>query len=83
MFLVILTAWSDFSLFFPLVPARMIFDLYSWTVFVGFLFGLACRPADSSIALFSGLFSRGTPILAGGIGIARAVVGAVGAIKSQ
>ena len=32
----ILTAWGDCSLF-DLVFARVLFDLYSWTVFIGFL----------------------------------------------
>ena len=45
--------------------------------YFGFLFGLACRPTDSFIVLVLALFSRETPILAGGIGVARAVVGAV------
>ena len=52
--------------------------------------GLACRPTDSFIALVLALFFRETPILAAGIGVARAVVGAVfavcfrfGAIVSQ
>ena len=55
-----------------------------------FYSGLACRPTDSFIVLVVALFSRETPILAGGIGVARAVVGAVfavcfwfGAIVSQ
>ena len=42
-----------------------------------FYSGLACRPTDSFIVLVVALFSRETPILAGGIGVARAVVGAV------
>ena len=46
-------------------------------ILVGFLPGLACRPADSIIVLVCLLLSRGTPILAGGIGVARVVVGAV------
>ena len=46
-------------------------------ILIGFLSGLACRPADSIIVLVCRLFSRGTPILAGGIGVARVVVGAV------
>ena len=46
-------------------------------VFDRFLSGLACRPTDSIIVRVVGLFFRGTPILAGGIGVARAVVGAV------
>ena len=41
----------------------------------GILFGLACRPADSFIARFVFRFFRGTPILAGGRGVARVVVG--------
>ena len=57
--------------------ARVLFDLYSWTVFIGFLYVLACRPTDSFIVRFFGLVLRGTPILAGGIGVARVVVGAV------
>ena len=44
--------------------------------FIGFLSGLACRPTDSFIVLVFGFVSRETPILAGGIGVARAVVGA-------
>ena len=55
-----------------------------------FILGLACRPTDSLIVLVLALFSRETPILAGGIGVARSVVGAVfavcfwfGAIVSQ
>ena len=39
--------------------------------------GLACRPADILIALLVFPCVRGTPILAGGIGVARLVVGAV------
>ena len=54
--------------------------MYSWTVFIGFLSGLACRPTDSFIVLVLALLSRETPILAGGIGVARAVVGAVFAV---
>ena len=42
-----------------------------------FHLGLACRPTDSSIVLLLALFFRETPILAGGIGVARVVVGAV------
>ena len=42
-----------------------------------FYFGLACRPTDSFIVLVLALFFRETPILAGGIGVARVVVGAV------
>ena len=45
-----------------------------------FYSGLACRPTDSFIVLVVALFSRETPILAGGIGVARAVVGAVFAV---
>ena len=41
-----------------------------------FHFGLACRPSDSFIALLLALCFRETPILAGGIGVARVVVGA-------
>ena len=38
----------------------------------GHFSGLACRPADLSIALFRCfVFCRGIPILAGGIGVAR------------
>ena len=55
-----------------------------------FHLGLACRPTDSFIVRFVALFPRETPILAGGIGVARVVVGAVfavcflfGAIVSQ
>ena len=44
---------------------------------LAFYSGLACRPTDSFIVLVVALFSRETPILAGGIGVARAVVGAV------
>ena len=42
-----------------------------------FHLGLACRPTDSFIALLLALCFRETPILAGGIGVARVVVGAV------
>ena len=62
----------DFSL---AVPGRH--DVYSWTVFIGFYSGLACRPTDSFFVLAVALFPRETPILAGGIGVARAVVGSV------
>ena len=55
----------------------MLFDLYSWTVFIGFLFLGWLAASDSFIVLVLTLFSRETPILAGGIGVARAVVGAV------
>ena len=41
-----------------------------------FYLGLACRPTDSFIVLVLALFFRETPILAGGIGVARVVVGA-------
>ena len=41
-----------------------------------FHLGLACRPTDSFIALLLALCFRVTPILAGGIGVARVVVGA-------
>ena len=36
--------------------------------------GLACRPADFSCPVLFCRFSRGTPILAGGIGVARSIV---------
>ena len=67
-----LTAWGD-VLFHSL--GRLTRVSY-WTVqfgsHLGFLTGLACRPADLFIALFGWwLLSRGTPILAGGIGVAR------------
>lgn len=46
-----------------------------WTFFVG----LACRPIDFRLhpCLLLSVFLRGTPILAGGIGVARVVVGVV------
>ena len=40
----------------------------------------ACRPTNSFIVRFEALFPRETPILAGGIGVARVVVGAVFAV---
>ena len=52
----ILTAWGECSLLFPLVPYQGAFYLYSWTVFIGFLSGLACRPTDSFIVRFVALF---------------------------
>ena len=42
-----------------------------------FHLGLACRPTDSFIALLLALCFQVTPILAGGIGVARVVGGAV------
>ena len=47
--------------------ARMLFDLYSWTVFIGFLFGLDCRPADSFIARFVACFLEGHQAWLGGL----------------
>ena len=46
-------------------------DIFDW------LFIWAGLPADSIFVRVCGLFFRGTPILAGGIGVARVVVGAV------
>ena len=61
---------------FPwLVPGR--YDFYSWTSLSAFYSALACRPTDSFIILVLALLFRETPILAGGIGVARVVVGAV------
>ena len=74
-FLFVLTAWGDCFLSFPLVPYQSDLTCTVGQFFIGFLFGLACGPTDSSIARFCGLFSRGTPILAGGIGVARVVKG--------
>ena len=50
---------------FSWLLARIYLDLYSWTKNC-FLFGLACRPADSSFARFVFCVLEGTPILAGG-----------------
>ena len=74
-FCTFLTAWGDASFLLLGILPGLLFDLYSWKTSMTFLFGLACRPADLYIALVSvvALF-RGTPILAGGIGVARFVV---------
>ena len=53
------------------------FELYSWTIFFGISF-LGWLAAPLTHLLFClWLVVRGTPILAGGIGVARVVVGAV------
>ena len=62
----------DFSL---AVPGRHV--LYSWTVFIGFLFWAGLPPHCLIYCSVCALSSRETPILAGGIGVARAVAGAV------
>ena len=71
---VFLTAWGDaFCLLLGLRHGYMICT-------VGTIYRLACRPTDSLIVLVVALFFRETPILAGGIGVARAMVGAVLAV---
>ena len=63
----------DFSWF---VPGR--FDVYSWTFSSASHLGWLAAPLISLLLDFCGFsLFRGTPILAGGIGVARAVVGAV------
>ena len=47
--------------------ARVLFDLYSWTVFIGFLSGLACRPTDSFIVRFLAWFFEGRQSWLGGL----------------
>ena len=47
-------------------------DLFDWLSS-----GLACRPADWISPFLWLSFPRGTPILAGGIGVARVVIGAI------
>ena len=54
----------------------MLFDLYSWTVFIGLSSGLACRPTDSFIVRFVAVFLERRQSWPGGIGVARVVVGA-------
>ena len=54
-----------FLTFSWLVPGRH--DLYSWTVFIGFLSGLACRPTDSFIVRFVALFLERRQSWAGGL----------------
>ena len=63
--------------------------MYSWTVLSAFCLGWLAAPLTYLLFLF-GFVSRETPILAGGIGVARAVVGAfllfvfgIGTIMSQ
>ena len=57
--------------------ARMLIDFYSWTVFIGLFSGwLAALLTHLLFGLWPFLL-RETPILAGGIGVARVVVGAV------
>ena len=41
--------------------------MYRWTVFIGFLFGLACRPADSLIARLVARFLEGHQSCPGGL----------------
>ena len=68
-------------MFFSLLYLAWVpFDLYSWTVFTGFL-DLGWLAAPLTHLLFClWLCFRGTPILAGGIGVARVVVGAFFAV---
>ena len=67
-----LTAWGDvFVTSLVLRWVDFLDLLYSLDLLCGYTFiGLACRPADIVLPLFWSLF-RGTPILAGGIGVAR------------
>ena len=53
--------------------------MYSWTVLSAFCLGWLAAPLTYLLFLF-GFVSRETPILAGGIGVARAVVWAVFAV---
>ena len=59
-----LTAWGDalFSFLFVLYSLAHFLDIYS---------GLACRAADIVLPICLRSLFRGTPILAGGIGVAR------------
>ena len=60
-----------------LVSARVLFDLYSWTVFIGFLFmGWLAAPLTHLLFGFWLGFSRDANP-GRGIGVARVVVGAV------
>ena len=52
-------------------------DLYSWTIFSDFDLVWLAAPLTHLLLGLCGLLFRGTPILAGGIGVARVVVGAV------
>ena len=58
------------------VPGR--FDVYSWIFLSAFHLGWLAAPLIHLLLVFCSFsLFRGTPILAGGIGVARAVVGAV------
>ena len=52
-------------------------DLYSWAIFSDFDLGWLAAPLTLLLLELFVLLFRGTPILAGGIGVARVVVGAV------
>ena len=53
------------------------FDLYRWTFILAFYLGWLAAPLTHLLFGFVVAFFRGTPILAGGIGVARVVVGFV------
>ena len=66
-----LTAWDDALLYSPGGSPALLFVLHSLAFFVDIYLGLACRPADIVLPICLWSRFRGTPILAGGIGVAR------------
>ena len=61
------------ALLFLWILVRVLFGLYSWQFLSAFLFlGWLAAPLTHLLFWFLALFSRETPILAGGIGVARA-----------
>ena len=53
------------------------FDMYRWTYILAFYLGWLAAPLTHLLFGFVVAFFRGTQILAGGIGVARVVVGSV------
>ena len=66
-----LTAWGDALLYSLGGSPGLLFVLYSLALFLDIYLGLACRPADFVLPICLWSPFRGTPILAGGIGVAR------------
>ena len=76
-FLHVLTAWGDVLFHLLGGSPGLLFHLYSWIYFWLFYQGWLAAPLTYLLLCLVVLLVRGTPILAGGIGVARLVVGAV------
>ena len=64
-------------LFFSLVSARVIYDPYNWTLLSAFYLGWLAAPLTHLLLDFVVCFLEGRQSWLGGIGVARAVVGAL------